>query len=261
MAEEKKQETIPAGSMPPKVDEGKSEESKAAENTVSAEELKGAQEKVAKMETELANLKKVHGQHTNEVGTLRQDKEAMLEQMAGMQTTIDAIKSANATPAENIYREIEDGTLGMAEGLRMLQEANDARLANAVQQTRDETLGLATKEFQKTLSERDGATVREQFFKDNPDFMALQESGALEGIKRQNPLHDDFSAYYELRATQAYEKGKADLAKAEKGVAASEKVLTKPGGAIRQVNKSNKPLTDLETKQSGLAALERLRAE
>lgn len=261
MAEEPKKDAIPAGSLPPKPDEGQVVEPKETEETASTEELKSAQEKIAKMETELSNLKKVHGQHTNEVGTLRQDREALLQKMAEMKGTIDAIKSVNATPAQNIYQQIEDEELGLAEGLRLLEENSNVRLQEAVQATRDETLGLATKEFQKTLSERDGATVRQQFLKDNPDFTALQESGALEGIKQQNSMHDDFSAYFALRSTQAYEKGKADLAKAKEGVVASEKVLTKPGAAIRQVNKSNKPLTELETKQSGLAALERLEAE
>ncbi len=251
MAEEiKSNATIPLGSPSPQKDEGQEDE--PTEGKVAQDAL----DKVDKLSTELDGLQEVFGKHTKEVGELRQVNQGLIEQNQVLEQSLADIKANTASGDErnvaDIFQRIEDGEVGLAEGLKVLTEATK-------EQATKESQAMAEDVMKQELAKRDRASREQKFLDDNEDYLPLLESGAIDGVKAKNPMHDNFSAYYELKAAQNYEKGKTDQAKIDEGSVSTEKVLGKPGTAIRQVNKSNKPLTELEMKNSGHAALQRLR--
>jgi len=134
--------------------------------------------------------------------------------------------------------------------------------------TKEEVLGAATNEFGKVLTERDNASIRDRFLSENPDFEGLQQDGTLMALKAENPMHDDFSAYYAHKAgalaTQMSEL-QAELDEAKRianladGDAGTSSVFTKQGGASRNGQRPT-PKTRQERHASALEAVRASRA-
>jgi archaellum component FlaC len=263
--ENKEPEKVHANAPSPKADDNpdKGQGGQDKDASAMAEQVKTLQDELAANKKELENIQKVYGEHTKEVGQSRELIQQMSSELETLKEQARLAESAktptDAARLEEIYRQIENGDLSTAEGLRAINELKDQEIQAAQQVAAQQATEAAANMFQEELRKRDTRAVEDQFLKDHSDFEEVRASGALDGIKQTSPLHDDFSAYFALQATQAYEKGKLDQAKVAEGVDATQKVLQKPGGSIRQVNKPTKPLTELEQKASGLKALQALR--
>jgi len=243
-----KDTAIPVGATPPQEKEDTTDSAKGAEDSHA---------QIDALSAKIENLQKVFDRQGNEIGTVRKENQSLAAQNAELKQTLDEMAAKTASSEDlmvaDIYQQIEDGEVGLADGLRQLNERT--RVV-----AKQEALDLAKSAMTEELSNRDRIAVEKQFVKENPDYMELLESGEIEKVRAKNPLHDNFSAFFEIRAEQAYEKGKADIEKVAKGAALSEKILTKPGAAIRQVNQPKRPLTSNELRQSGLEVLRGLRS-
>ena len=207
----------------------------------------------------------------NELGTLR-------KQVTDLTDTLTQIMQSpqGRTPVEEKGPSAEDELTKTLDEYGKLDFFNDESagkqgaelLKKAILLTarsvKDETLKVAENQISDTLTKRDAEAIKQDFLKANPNFTKLQKSGAFQVLKSNNPLHDDFSAYYE---TIAQEKDtvisglKAALDEAKKaanltgGDTRTGKIFTKPGGSVRSPD--GKPKTRLDIFNS---AAEKVRA-
>lgn len=211
--------------------------------------------RVADIETSYKNLQAEYGRQTTEVGQLRQ---AYAQVKSEIPKLVEQAKAA-APPTDyqgqlaEINEKFEAGAITVSQAL-----AETARITAevATQKAEQTSQGIIS----KALAERDNNDVKKAFLSKHADFPTIVESGVLEPIKADNPLMNNVSAYFAYKATQEYERGKAEMAALQKGTAAAASVLGKPGADVSKQNKP-KPTTDSEIESSMLAALEAARAK
>lgn len=128
-----------------------------------------------------------------------------------------------------IDRKLEKGDIDLPQARMMERKVYDAREADRISHLE---AGLMDK-FQQAETARQRADAQrdsqakvdalaDQFIKANPDFLEFQESGEIADFIKQNPLHDNVSAYYALKAQKADAAHRAELGAAVK--AAEDKV-------------------------------------
>jgi hypothetical protein len=254
MAEVKKDEegkTIPASApLPPEKKETEGEETpktvKVGEKEYESPEALA--EAYQSLETKL-------GTQGNELGTERAAKNTALQEIETLKTAAAESKAEEGGPESDyeaqlaeIYKDLDAGDITVEAAMKQ----SNALTAEVAAQKGAEK---ATEGFETTLRERDSKEIEAQFLKDHPDFEELRASGALEPIKGESPMHDDFSAYFALKATTAKEEGKTEAAKLAAGDEGTQTVLTKPGETIQQKNVPITPLSDTEAQDSMLAAV------
>ena len=203
------------------------------------------------------NLETKLGEQGTELGDLRSANKVLTEQMESAQEAAKEKAKAGEPPATDyesklavIYKQLNDGDISVEDAL---QQSN----ALTAEATALKAVKQATQKFETTLQERDAESIQKDFLKANPDFAELRDSGKLEEIKKEaGGMHDDFSAYYAYKATEAFEKGKAEAARLAAGDKDTKTVLTKPGDSIKETNKSKTPLSESENEASMLKAME-----
>ena len=253
MAEKKEEgKTLPAGApLPPeKETEVKDETPKTVK--VGDKEYESPEA----LATAYQNLEGKLGEQGNELGTERAAKNAALQEIEGLKA--DAEAKVGEPPPEGdyeaqlseIYKQLNDGDLSVEDAM---QRSNTLTAEMAAKKAVDE----ATQSFETTLQDRDAKEIQDQFLKDHPDFAELRDGGKLEPIKQESSMHDDFSAYFALKATTAKEEGKEEAAKLAAGDEGTKAVLTKPGESIQQENIPKTPLSDMEAQDSMLKAIEK----
>lgn len=196
------------------------------------------------LEKAYMGLESKMGEQGKEMGDLRKQNQEMnaklftLVDRLGQQgnTTGTTEPSAPDYDAQvsDIMGKVEEGDLKISEALKKAMDLASAK-----------TLSLAQESFEAMNAQNTAAAAKKAFIEKNPDFIQTQQSGELEKIKAEDPLHDDYSAYFALKARQtalanetavkeAYEKGKNEQANLEKGVSVTEKVLSGSGTEINQ---------------------------
>ena len=201
------------------------------------------------------NLSKKFGEQGNELGSLRAQNQAMADQLAQMQERLTAVDSGGGDEVQALQAELEALEAAVAEGDITMAEAIRKSSTISAQIATKEAVAEANRTFQQTLQERDARETQRQFLKNNPDFEQLRNNGTLQQIRAENPMHDDFSAYYAYQAMNAYEKGKAEQAALAAGGKETDTVLTGGGEGIRHTVKPSKPLSESEHKASMMEAL------
>ena len=213
------------------------------------------------LENAYSELETRLGKQGGELGDLKKQNQALNEQLASLQSAQAGKEKAETkqdadyqTKIDDIYEQIDNGKISLEEGLRQ---------SNALTAALVETMSAqkASQTVKQVLAEKDAENVQKQFLKDHPDFTELQKSGAFEALKQSNPLHDDFSAYFAIKAAQAKEEGKAELERLQKGAIPASKVLNNNGSAIRQQSiRPAKILDRAEMRDSMSAALSKVRS-
>ena len=258
--------TIPTNAMPPKPEpEPEPTPEPEPEPTVSVEAL---QSELAKAQKELADAQQHIGAQSNEVGETRRQIAFLTDQITNLQ------KAEPAQPETDYEAKITEIGRQLEEGGITSQEA----LVQTARLTREQTLNAASQEFGKVLTERDTKSIQDQFLKDNPEFTQVLQSGELNAIKAENPLHDDLSAYYvfkgrqeiaakeqekaelEARIEEAKKAGAEEQAALDKGksIAGGKGVLASSGASLQHQTTNHKGPATLQT---GLDALAKVRAE
>ncbi|MCP4493242.1 MAG: hypothetical protein GY820_38960 [Gammaproteobacteria bacterium] len=253
MAKAQPKDAIPAGDIPPETpDKGEVVEPKVYAGTFkSADELeKGYGELKGKLDTQ-----------GGELGTLRGENKQLQDQMATMTQEAQGREEAarNATPPTDYEQELREvkkqfDSGDIDEDEYVLQ--TNTITANRVSAESDAKIDAMKQDligqFQNTLADRDTQVVVDKFHKDNPDFATLQADGTLARLQQDNPMLDEVSAYYSHQAQTAFDKGKADQERIERGSDNAGKVLSEPGSAMQ--TPGSKPTTEAELKASMLKA-------
>lgn len=267
---------MPAGSMPPEdpqvmaVDPGTDAAAMAAEAAAAAEAAKPKEPEpiLGKFKTQddlvksYQSLEQQLGKQGEELGSLKKTNETLLkafEKAGGKDTGKE--QQAQEVPYEQqiaaLSQQVEEGNLSIGEALvKSTQMAVEMATRNTLQKV------------DEVQQKRGLEATQQQFLKDNPDFTQLRESGTLDQVKQTLPgLHDDFSAYYALKAQQAaaaveqaraegIAAGKVEAARIADGDKRTEKVIAQPGGPqVQNLGRAPKPMSDYEMKQSMLAKL------
>ncbi len=206
-----------------------------------------------------SELKSTLGKQGTELGNLKGQNELLSKQLLDAQQMVEKNKQPAVAPEEapdydsmvaEVTKAYDNGDIDFAEAL----SKSNAIVAQRVNSTATEAMNTMRdgilNEFQTELSNRDQQVIVDQFNKDNPDFLPLQESGAFEELKAANPMWDDLNAYQHIQMGKAVETAKAENENIVAGSEAAKKTLGKPGTSIQQQNA--KPMTNAEMKQSML---------
>ena len=245
MAEENK---IPAGSLPP-------------EKPVEAPVQDKAEDNGTDYKKSFEELQKKFGEHSNEVGTLRKQNEELMNRLNDIETQSkkreeQALEQEPPTDYERELRTLankfDEGEITAEELMLQSNKLTREQTMAEAESKYGNILDKASQQFQETLSARDQQAIVEQFNKQNPEFAEWQESGELEQVMQANPMHDELSAFYELKANKLAEQLEAK--KLEAGSDPAKKVLSKPGHTIQQANKPKGTYTEAELRESALAA-------
>lgn len=216
---------------------------------------------VEDLEAGYDSLMSQQGRAGQELGDLRAQLTTQGEQM---QQLLDAQSTANQAPETDydaaragIATQIDDGDMTFAEGLLEIRKVDAMEMAEQNAQSQEQILSQAQQQYQTELQTRDEQQLAKRFHDANPDFAALQQSGELQKILEGNEfLSDDYQAYLQYQASQAFDKGKSEAANEISGSAPAGNVASSPGSAIKTETPANagRSATKSELLQSGLAA-------
>ena len=183
------------------------------------------------------------GEQGSELDTLRKQNQFLSEQLKrfapsdtpqeGYRDTVDDSAPAEdlASDLATIQKMLNEGEIDMGEAVALTSEITEQRTLSRVD-------SLVSDRINEALRAKDTETLQSQFMKANPDFTEAMQSGEIQAIMSEDPLHDPFSAFHALKARRlaasqeeatkaAYEKGRLEVL--EKGAAGTEKVLQQPG--------------------------------
>lgn len=203
-------------------------------------------------------LEKKHGDQGRELGTLRQ-KVAQYE----AERAESAKKSAQTRPPETdyeaklntIYDQLENGDISVTEALK---QSN----ALTAEMTRQETLNMAGQRTQELLLDKDAEAAEKQWHKDYPDYQEFVESGQAQEYMKKNPiLVDETIAYFQFKADQRFEEGKAEAERIAKGADLADTVVKEPGVSPQRKPTRQKPLSNDELVNEQMNTLKRIRGE
>jgi len=198
-----------------------------------------------------------------EIGELRAQNKELTGQLVNQGKEADkaVAQAADAPPStdyEKMQRDIAQRVdAGEIDVGAALQESN-ALTAQMVQENAqvqiDGAMEKAQGQFQKTLQDRDNQATYDKFNEQNPEFTQMQQDGTLEKIRAENPMHDDFSAFFQAKANAAHAAGMAEQAKITAGSENAGQVSADPGTAMQTPQK--KPVGEAAVKASMMAAFE-----
>lgn len=209
-------------------DEGK--ETAAAQ----AEPEKATQEEqkddpIAKLEARLKEKDSMIGRQSKDVGQLRKELDQLRAELAES-------KKAPAGPSEDqmladLYQKMDSGEIKIEDGMRQVIQLNSKLTAAQVMQ-----------QFQQEQQRNKTAEIQGNFLSKNPDFTEAVESGALQQYLDEDPLADEYAAYWKYKADQRVAEkekeaqakiaaAKEEGAKLAKGAEAAGKVLGKQGSS------------------------------
>ena len=244
---------MPAGAMPPEPEmEEVSEERESLESPIL-----GKFKSPDDLATAYQELEKKIGEQGNELGTVKSVNQMLMEQ-------INQRNAQNQVPATETEKDDFNYESSMAT-LRASVESGDISIEEAMMQVGNLASESATRKavskYQEMTAAQQREAAKEKFLQDNSDFFELQQSGKLDAVKKTLPgMHDDFSAYFALKAQQAAEKAQqeAETKRIAQGDERTTKVLQKPGNPSKQPGKPTQKLTPAELKAKTLADLEAL---
>jgi len=212
------------------------------------------------------------GEQGNKLGQYEQEKSVLLNQIEQMQAQNNSAPASEQAQAEDLNARLQEISNAVEEG--------DISIADGLMQTAQITSQMAQENTLQSMARQQQEQVvtdsKSKFAQENADFFALQQSGELENIKSQYPgFHDDVSAYYAKKAMdtqaameaaveaarqEAFEAGKAEMAKVADGDKNTRKVLQTPGDKAKNIGqKPPGAYTQTDMRSSGLAALQAAR--
>lgn len=213
-------------------------------------------------ETRYKNLEKKLGEQGKQVGDLKKQNKELETQLKSVQES-DKGRAEKDKEAPGFADQIETLKTDLEQGNIDLEEYTTKTTRLVADMVKTEADQRSKSAVQEALNQRDQDAVVQKFMKDNPDFQELKESGALQEIQSEYPgLHDDFSAYFEHQRRQAeqtgYDRGRQEMEELSKGDEGTDKVLKKPGSAIRNQN-PQKVSGEADIKNSMAQTLEKIR--
>lgn len=235
-------------------------------------------------EREFASVDDLVAAHTNletKLGEMGKESGDLKTQLAQAQGKIDLLKEGDKGKAKGgegelttdfeaqiadveakkaaIQEKINAGDMALEEGMTQIDSLNDQKIGLAVKQVESTTIEQANKALKDALAKRDANANEKEFLKENPRFLELKESGALDAkMKEEGPIvHDELSAYYAVLADEEAAKAKEleEKLTLKEGAGVTDDVLTGDGSGVRSINRAKAPPSTQELRKSGLQAL------
>ncbi len=213
------------------------------------------------LEAAYTGLESKLGEQGNELGSLKKSNAILISQLEKAETPKENLQTQDLNAElEAIQEQVEEGTLGIGEGIAKTAKITGMMASEAAVKT------IQEQQAQNTI---EGAKAA--FSKEHEDFFELQQSGALEEVKARYPgLHDDFSAYWQIQADQqarlieaarneGIEAGKEEMKKVASGDHRTDRILQTPGTEAKEIGRKEGPYTQNELRNSGLEALRKAR--
>ena len=215
MAEDTRPEVMPAGAMPPEV---------APIVEPEPEPILGKFKTQDDLATAYSELEKKFGEQGNDLGSQKQMNTMLMEQAQARQAQDQT--PAKVEEVDTFDYEAQMGTLQAAveEGEIPIEKA----LVQASNLAAENATRTALSKYQEMTAADQQQTAQQSFLDSNPDFLELQQTGQLEPIKKALPgMHDDFSAFYALKAQQAATAAeeKQEVSRIAEGDKRTEKVF------------------------------------
>lgn len=251
-------DVIPAGSGVPTIDVGETEATAQETQEQPKDTGNKASEDMASLKEQLANAQNLIGRQGQELGELRQSYQALSDsQQQAAEASGDDDYEAKIL---DIREKVDNGEIDFGEAFALstkLSVEMGARKASDTIKT----------ELQRSESQK----IQEKFFKEHPDFVELRDSGALSDIMRENPMHDEFSAYHEAKRVEMVKKfeeavanAKAEGEQAGAQMAEQKKkasgVLGKQGSGVRDTNQPKSFKNAAERRQAMIDAVKGARS-
>lgn len=269
---------MPAGSMPPEIPPETTPDTGGEVNQGSAEvpnQDKANQPILGKFKS-VGELEKGYKEIESRFGTQSNELAGMKNQVNMLTNLIQATKQNTQAPQPPQPTQSDELSRIDAEMRDVAAKADTGDLTSGEATMRAADLAtrkasiIAQAHFDKLIQKQNAESLQREFIKENPDFKSLLGSGQLEQIKAATPMHDNFSAYFAYKAMQekqnlanvekgAYDKGMQDGAKLKDGSIPSSKVLSKPGGNVRQINQNQISVSDSQKRQGMMDVLTSLR--
>ena len=238
-------DTAPAKPDTP-VDDGKKEEKLILGKYKSAEDLAKAhtelEGKLGTQGTELGLLRNEVAQHR--ATKVEKDK----KQDQPPETDYD--KEINA-----IYEKLEAGDISVADALKQSNALTaEMTMAKAVAESNKRTKDL--------LIDKDAEGAEKDWHTTYPDYAEVVASGQLQPYIDKNPiLIDETVAYFQYKADQRFEDGKAEAEKIAKGAAEADTVVKEPGVTTPRTPTRQDPVSEDQMLNTQLDTLKKLRGQ
>ena len=248
---EENQNVMPAGAMPPEP----RPESEVVEPE--AEPILGKFKTTEDLATAYTELEKKIGEQGNELGSVKQMNTMLMDQAQAR----EAQGQTPATEAEKDDFDFETQLSELSQAVENGDISYDQGLVQAANLAAENATRNAVSKYEEMSAQDRLQTSQQQFLDDNPDFTELQRTGQLEAVKNTLPgMHDDFSAYYALKANQAAQAAQeaATTKQIAQGDENTDKVLQKPGAKAKNIGKPTKRLSTAELREKTLADLDAL---
>ena len=147
---------------------------------------------------------------------VNEQQKQIAEVLKQIQSPKEDAKSIESLSAE-LQRKLEEGEISTGEAFEEQRKLIEMSAQQQVQAV-----------LQQQKQEAEASKIQDKFLSENPDFTELRDSGELEGLVKANPLHDNLSAYYALKAQRAEEARESAVKEAvEKAVKETEDRLRK----------------------------------
>lgn len=237
----------PAKTPDTPVDDGKKPEEKLILGKYkSAEDL-------AKAHTELENKLGTQGK---ELGTLRnevaQHRAAQAE--AGKKETKEPVTDYDAK-LNAIYEKLEAGDISVMEAMKQSS-------ALTAEMTMAKAVAESNKRTQEILIDKDAESAESEWHKTYPDYAEVVASGQLQPYIDKNPiLIDETVAYFQYKADQRFEEGKAEAEKIAKGAEIADTVVKEPGGLTPRTPTRQEPLSESQLVATQLETVKKMRGQ
>lgn len=212
-------------------------------------------EDLAKAHTELEGRLGSQGQ---ELGALRnevaQHRAAQAEAEKGKRQKQEPVTDYDAKLNE-IYEKVETGDISVGEALKQSNALTaEMTMATAVQQ--------ANKATQDILIDKDAESAEKEWHKTYPDYAEVVASGQLQPYIDKNPiLIDETVAYFQYKADQRFEDGKAEAERIAKGAAEADTVVKEPGVMTPRTPTRQEPLSEDKMLAAQMETLKKMRGQ
>lgn len=244
------QKVMPSGSALPKKEDnaGKDEGDKGGDKLLGKFDTP---EDLAKGYTELETLLNKQG---TEVGDLRKQNAELSAKKEPVKEKGGEDTKSYSDREKEILENIDKGDVELAAGMAELMSL-----------TREETTKEMETKFSAHDDKRAAQDLYDDFVEDNPLFSELKTAGKLAEVMKTNPMHDEFSAYFavkaELDAASSFEKGQEEALKISKGADGTRRVLGDTGSQNRDAPVPKKGMSQSEQAGGMLAAIQASRAK
>jgi len=202
-----------------------------------------------------SDLEKKLGSQGQELGALRNE----VAQNRAAQA--EKAKTDKETPATDydaklneIYEKLEAGDISVTEAVKQSNSLT-------AEMTMAKAVAVSDKRTQDLLLDKDAEAAETDWHKTYSDYNEVVASGVLQPFMDKNPiLVDETVAYFQYKADQRFEEGKAEAERIAKGADEADTVVKETGVANKTPTRQD-PISDDKMLASQMETLKKIRGQ